>query len=154
MFEAEAIGLRQMQATRSIRVPAPICYGTSGDTGYIVLEWIDLGRGNSQAWEVMGRQLAAMHQSISDRGLVGSAITRSDQRLRSTIGQPIGRNFGLNIESAINSDWQSDGEGTFPGKNACLRQFLNCWRITNHSRLLYTVICGQAMQPLAQQENL
>jgi len=68
MFEAEASGLRQMQTTRSIRVPAPICYGTSGDTGYIVLEWIDLGRGNSQAWETMGRQLAMMHQSTSDRG--------------------------------------------------------------------------------------
>lgn len=68
MFEAEAEGLREMQESRSMRVPAPICYGTEGATGYIVLEWIDLGRGSSQSWEEMGRQLAAMHRATSNSG--------------------------------------------------------------------------------------
>jgi fructosamine-3-kinase len=64
MFEAEALGLKQMMDTRSIRVPVPICVGTAGDAAYIVLEWLEFGgSGNSQAWEEMGRQLARMHQA-------------------------------------------------------------------------------------------
>ncbi len=68
MFEAEAAGLQEMYDTHTIRVPQPICYGTEGTIGYLVLEWIDLGRGNGQSWEAMGRQLAAMHRTISPHG--------------------------------------------------------------------------------------
>ncbi|MDY6938227.1 MAG: fructosamine kinase family protein [Cyanobacteriota bacterium] len=63
MFAAEALGVRQMWETHTIRVPQPICWGTAGDSAYIVLEWLDLnGRGGNQAWEKMGRQLARMHR--------------------------------------------------------------------------------------------
>ncbi|EGK83553.1 fructosamine kinase family protein [Microcoleus vaginatus PCC 9802] len=63
MFEAEALGLQQMRATQTIRLPEPICWGTEGNSAYIVLEWLDLGsRGGDRAWEEMGRQLAAMHK--------------------------------------------------------------------------------------------
>lgn len=62
MFEAEALGLKQMQETQTIRVPKPICWGTAADSSYIVLEWLELGgSNNSQTWEEMGHQLAAMH---------------------------------------------------------------------------------------------
>lgn len=64
MFEAEALGLRQMLETNSIRVPKPICWGTEGNSAYLVLEWLELGRGNTQSWEKMGQQLAAMHQWV------------------------------------------------------------------------------------------
>jgi fructosamine-3-kinase len=68
MFAAEALGLKQMYATQTITVPKPICWGVAGKSGYIVLEWLDLGGSNSQAWTEMGRQLAAMHKTgISDR---------------------------------------------------------------------------------------
>jgi len=64
MFEAEALGLKQMLETQTIRVPKPICVGTAADFSYIVLEWLELGGSNStQSWEEMGRQLAAMHQA-------------------------------------------------------------------------------------------
>lgn len=63
MFTAEALGLSQMRATKSIRVPQPICWGTVGDSSYLVLEWLEFApRGDHQAWEAMGRQLAKMHQ--------------------------------------------------------------------------------------------
>lgn len=68
MFEAEAAGLNQMVETQTIRVPRPLCYGTVETTGYLVLEWLDLRSGSSQAWEEMGRQLAAMHKASSGRG--------------------------------------------------------------------------------------
>ncbi len=62
MFMAEAAGLEAMYQTQTIRVPQPICTGTSDRHSYIVLEWLEFGRGNSQAWQEMGRKLAAMHQ--------------------------------------------------------------------------------------------
>ena len=64
MFEAEALGLQQMLGTQTIRVPKPLCVGTAGDSAYIVMEWLEFGgSGNTQAWEQMGRQLAAMHRA-------------------------------------------------------------------------------------------
>jgi fructosamine-3-kinase len=68
MFEAEAIGLKQMWDTHTIRVPKPICWGVEADTAYVVLEWLELGRGSNQSWYTMGQQLAAMHRATSDKG--------------------------------------------------------------------------------------
>lgn len=68
MFEAEALGLKQMLETQTIRVPKPICCGTAGDSAYIVMEWLEFGGGgDTQAWEEMGRQLARMHQAKSSQ---------------------------------------------------------------------------------------
>lgn len=69
MFTAEATGLEQMVATQTIRVPQPICWGIAGNSAYLVLEWLELGRSNSTAaWEAMGHQLAAMHRHTSNSG--------------------------------------------------------------------------------------
>ncbi|WP_416668345.1 fructosamine kinase family protein [Egbenema bharatensis] len=68
MFEAEALGLRQIFDSHTIRVPEPICWGTAGNSAYIVLEWLEFGYGDHQAWEAMGRNLAAMHRVTSDKG--------------------------------------------------------------------------------------
>ncbi len=63
MFRAEALGLKQMWETQTIRVPKPLCYGTEGNNCYIVLEWLDLGgRGKDKSWEEMGHNLAALHR--------------------------------------------------------------------------------------------
>lgn len=66
MFEAEALGLQQMLATATIRVPKPICWGIA-DSAYIVLEWLELSRGNINFWHELGRKLAAMHSHKGDR---------------------------------------------------------------------------------------
>lgn len=65
MFEAERAGLQQLQATQTIRVPTPLCCGVTGESAYLVLEWLQLGRGTSRSWEVMGQQLAALHQATT-----------------------------------------------------------------------------------------
>ncbi|MDJ0746207.1 MAG: fructosamine kinase family protein [Xenococcaceae cyanobacterium MO_167.B27] len=63
MFVAEALGLKQMHQTQTLTIPYPVCWGTVGNSCYIVLEWLELGgRSNSEAWSKMGRQLAQMHQ--------------------------------------------------------------------------------------------
>lgn len=61
MFAAEALGLKQMSATQTIRVPQPICWGIAEKASYIVLEWMEFSRGTNQSWEEMGRKLGAMH---------------------------------------------------------------------------------------------
>ena len=62
MFVAEALGLKQMYATNAITIPKPICWGTVDNSSYIVLQWLNLGRGSNESWTEMGRQLAAMHR--------------------------------------------------------------------------------------------
>jgi fructosamine-3-kinase len=68
MFEAEALGLQQMLQTATIRVPKPICSGTTGNSSYLVLEWLEMGRGDAKSWEEMGRKLAAMHKVTHTKG--------------------------------------------------------------------------------------
>lgn len=68
MFVAEALGLKAMHATATIRVPQPICWGTAGNSAYLVLEWVDLGGGDRQTWAELGRQLANLHRTTSDLG--------------------------------------------------------------------------------------
>jgi fructosamine-3-kinase len=63
MFEAEAEGLAEMAATRTIRVPRPVCSGTADGQAYLVMEHIDLGRPRGHGQARAGRQLAEMHRN-------------------------------------------------------------------------------------------
>lgn len=67
MFEAELAGLKEMYDSQTIRVPQPLCCGLSGNSSYIVMEWLDL-RGGGDAWANLGQNLAAMHRTSSDLG--------------------------------------------------------------------------------------
>lgn len=62
MFEAEAAGLHEISATRTIRVPTPICAGIALDSAFLVLEFIDLHPGKKGREEELGQQLAEMHR--------------------------------------------------------------------------------------------
>ncbi len=68
MFEAEALGLQEMGATGALRIPQPIVWGTAGSSAYLVLEWLDLGRSQGNAWYAMGQGLATMHRMTSQHG--------------------------------------------------------------------------------------
>jgi fructosamine-3-kinase len=68
MFEAEALGLQAMFDTNTIRVPQPLCTGVAGNSCYIVMEWLEMGGGKSQSSVEMGRKLAGMHKTISNKG--------------------------------------------------------------------------------------
>jgi protein-ribulosamine 3-kinase len=65
MFEAEAAGLAEMAKSQSVRVPQPICLGVSGVNSYIVLEYLELGNGDSA--NALGQQLADMHRTTQER---------------------------------------------------------------------------------------
>lgn len=62
MFRAEALALEEITATQTIKVPKPICYGSAGNHSYLVLEYLELDRGNRQSWQKMGQQLAQLHR--------------------------------------------------------------------------------------------
>ncbi|MGI0479331.1 fructosamine kinase family protein [Geminocystis sp. CENA526] len=62
MFEAEAMALEEMYQTKTILVPKPICHGVSGNDSYLVLEYLNLGRGEVRSWQSMGKNLAMLHQ--------------------------------------------------------------------------------------------
>ncbi len=68
MFEAEALGLKEIADSNTIRVPRPLCWGTAGGSAYIVMEYLPLEGGGKPAWYQMGQDLAAMHRVTSDRG--------------------------------------------------------------------------------------
>ncbi|MEG3911891.1 fructosamine kinase family protein [Microcoleus sp. w1-18aA5] len=100
MFEAEALGLQQMGKTQTIRVPEPICWGTEGNSAYIVVEWLDLGsRGGDQSWEEMGRKLAEMHKYTSPN----SPLLRGGEEPNSGLFRG---GFGWDINNTIGSTIQ------------------------------------------------
>lgn len=66
MFEAEADGLEAMVATRTVRVPKPLCHGVTGGQAYLVMEAIGSGHG-ADASATLGLQLAQMHRNTQDR---------------------------------------------------------------------------------------
>lgn len=67
MFEAEAEGLLEIEASGSIRVPRPICWGVAGKFSFLVLEYLELSGCSGTSCERLGQQLAHMHQHTADR---------------------------------------------------------------------------------------
>ena len=66
LLDAEACGL-QLLAPR-IRVPQLLAQGTTNNgTRWIALEWMDLTAPGPAAWEDLGRQLAGLHATRSNR---------------------------------------------------------------------------------------
>jgi fructosamine-3-kinase len=68
MFEAEALGLKEIYESQTIRVPQPIGWGIAEGSAYIVMEWLTLGSGQANSWQRMGENLAAMHRVTSAQG--------------------------------------------------------------------------------------
>ena len=62
MFEAEAEGLKEMAATKTVRVPMPLCSGVAEGQAFLVLEYLPLHASDARAQETLGRQLARMHR--------------------------------------------------------------------------------------------
>ena len=60
MFEAEATGLQQILASKTVRAPQPLCHGLADDQAFLVMEYLDLrAHGDAAA---LGEQLAQMHR--------------------------------------------------------------------------------------------
>lgn len=67
MFECEAEGLNELAAPQAIRVPRALCTDVYDSHAYIVMDYLQLGRGAGQSQQLAGEQLAALHQSQAER---------------------------------------------------------------------------------------
>lgn len=67
MFVAEAEGLRELAKAGLIRIPAPICWGSTVDIAYLVLEYIEFGAQSETASSDLGVQLAQLHSITAPR---------------------------------------------------------------------------------------
>lgn len=65
MFDAEAAGLQAISQSRAITVPEVICTGQTAGQAYLVLEYLELGRGSARAQAELGHHLAAMHNTTA-----------------------------------------------------------------------------------------
>ena len=63
MFEAEALALDEIAATRTVRAPAVIGRGPR----WLLLEWLEPGSPGRAAWRSFGADLAHMHRVRKDR---------------------------------------------------------------------------------------
>ena len=61
ILAAEAEGLREMAATKTIRVPSPVCLGISNQKAYLVLEYIRFTNCKSTSQIQLGKHLAKLH---------------------------------------------------------------------------------------------
>jgi len=63
MFAAEAASLAELAQPAVIKVPMPLCWGTTPQHAYLVMEYLTLRSDNSEAAQILlGQQLAVMHQ--------------------------------------------------------------------------------------------
>jgi len=65
MFAAEAEALKEMAASRTVRVPEPVCHGEYKGQCFVVME--DLELGGRADMRLFGRQFAEMHRVTADR---------------------------------------------------------------------------------------
>src|ERR1041384_5763846 len=63
MFSAEFAGLLALYECGAIRVPKPLCHGTTEYASYLVTEYLPLTASMDQ--RMLGRQLAKLHRHCS-----------------------------------------------------------------------------------------
>ena len=62
-FRVEAEGLAALAGTATVRTPAVVARSGRGEAvPWLLLEWIEPGRGREDSWARLGRELAALHR--------------------------------------------------------------------------------------------
>ena len=67
MLEAEAEGLRELDAGNAIRVPTVLASGAVGNGAFLALEWVQLSRASADEQALLGAQLAHQHRVLAAR---------------------------------------------------------------------------------------
>lgn len=66
MFEAEAIALEELSQKPGPPVPRPLVLGTEGNESFLLMEYLNPHKPQSNFWEVFGAELALLHLSGGD----------------------------------------------------------------------------------------
>jgi protein-ribulosamine 3-kinase len=67
VLTSEADGLKALATAGSVRVPALVDCGLAGDQAWLLMEYLDLTRGDAAAAEALGRGLARQHRNTAER---------------------------------------------------------------------------------------
>jgi fructosamine-3-kinase len=84
MFAGEAQGLRILARAGALRVPGVVAAGETGETAYLVLEWLDIASGGRG--RTLGEGLARLHGHTAPRfgfeadNTIGSTLQRNSWR--------------------------------------------------------------------------
>lgn len=65
-FKTEAAGLTTMASTGAVRTPRLLCYGSDSEENgfsFLLMDFLSPSKPASDYWEVLGEELAAMHQA-------------------------------------------------------------------------------------------
>jgi protein-ribulosamine 3-kinase len=62
IFAKEALGLKLLAETKEIRVPSVLFHDIAGNYAFLLLEFIEPARPESNFWDNFGQSLAAMHR--------------------------------------------------------------------------------------------
>jgi protein-ribulosamine 3-kinase len=65
MFEKEALGLKKLLATESIKIPEVIGTGEEGKYAFLILNYVEKGHPDQAFWNDFGTQLAQLHKNIN-----------------------------------------------------------------------------------------
>lgn len=63
LFRAEILGLEAMRETGAVKVPEVLGSGIDGGSSFLLLEYIESGRGSKESSEKLGVSLAKMHSA-------------------------------------------------------------------------------------------
>jgi fructosamine-3-kinase len=67
MLEAEADGLRELDAACSVRVPTVLASGAADNGAFLALEWVQLSHASGDEQALLGAQLARQHRVLATR---------------------------------------------------------------------------------------
>jgi fructosamine-3-kinase len=67
MLEAEAAGLRELDAANAVRVPTVLDAGVVENGSFLALEWIELSPASAEEQARLGTQLARQHRVLATR---------------------------------------------------------------------------------------
>ena len=119
MFAAEAQGLIELGKANAIKTPKVICWGADASSSYIVMEFIESGRGNAKSHRQFGKQLAEMHRFTSDQfgwchdNTIGSTPQQNTQThdwIKFLREQRLGFQLDLAASNGFGGHLQKDGE--------------------------------------------
>ena len=114
----EADGLQALAGCGAVRVPQVLATGEAGGTGFLLMEWLELGRKTQPAAARLGEQLARQHRCLGEqfgwrqRNFIGATPqfnTQSDDWLKFFREQRLGFQLRLAAESGFRGGLQTAG---------------------------------------------
>ncbi len=131
-FEAERVGLEEIAASASVRVPRPIAVGADSESSWLVLEHLAIGPGGGACYAVLGEKLAAMHRHTREcfgwkrDNTIGSTPqvnTATEHWVDFWRRHRLGYQLSLAARNGHRGRLQRDGEGLLNGLGAFFEHY-------------------------------